>query len=340
MTKVLNQGNKHSIFLPPGKTGVDEYPFTIPAGEVFHSARLTIMDLQMPAVAQIESQPVRGAQGDQVLRVEWKCKPKTMVAYQVEGFSCPPADLDPGVRSRVTRQMSGFLPSQNGFHFDNSFDPVHTITIQTPFGEIGIGDASKGLCGGMVYAALDYFNAGRSIPPDRTPPTAGSLFDYIVERLFFSFDIPTLGFMKYVEFMNPRFPDFQPALRRTSLTPLSRAWCMIRQEWPVIKKSIDSGHACPLGLVKILSKEVKRLGENHQVLAYGYDLVDDNLALYIYDPNFSDDDTVSLKLNIRDPNQAVKVSYSKESPLYCFFHTDYNFMMPPAQAGPKEAPDG
>jgi hypothetical protein len=225
--------------------------------------------------------------------------------------------------------MTGFIPSRDGFHFDNSFDPVHTITIQTPFGELGVGDASKGLCGGMVYSALDYFNARIGIPPDQTPPSDGPLFNYLVERLIISFGIPTLGFMKYVELMNPNFPNFQPIGKKVPLIPISRAWCMVRQEWPAIKKNLDAGHACPLGLVEVISTDVTRLGENHQVLACGYDLVDDNLTVFIYDPNFSDDDTVTLKLNISDPNQAVNVTYSKGNTIHCFFHTDYTFLMPP-----------
>jgi hypothetical protein len=328
MTKILDRSNKHSIFLSPQKSGSDPYTVDVPPGEVFHSARLTILDIHLPADAHISLQPPRGAQGNLQLIVDWKCQPNTMVSYQLEAFSCPPGDLQPGVHSPVTRSLVGFLPSQDGFHFNNSFDPVPTVTIPTPFGAISVGDASKGLCGGMVYAALDYFNAHRPIPPVQTPPEAGPLFGFIVERLVVSFDIPTLGFMKFVELMNPNFPDFQPLGKRPPLVPLSRAWTMIRQEWPILKKNLDAGRACPLGLVEVLSTDVSRLGENHQVLTYGYDLVDDELTLYIYDPNYHDDDAITLKLNVADPNQAVNLAYSKGNPVYCFFHTDYTPVSP------------
>jgi hypothetical protein len=92
MTKILDQGNKHSIFLSPEKGGTDDYPFIIPPGEVFHSARLTILDIHLPAEANIVEQPVRGAQGSQHLIIEWKCNPNTMVVYQIEAFSCPPSE--------------------------------------------------------------------------------------------------------------------------------------------------------------------------------------------------------------------------------------------------------
>jgi hypothetical protein len=52
----------------------------------------------------------------------------------------------------------------NGFHFNNEFPPRPDVTINVPpIGIIGIGDASNGLCGGMVYAARDFFDAALPI---------------------------------------------------------------------------------------------------------------------------------------------------------------------------------
>ena len=42
----------------------------------------------------------------------------------------------------------------------------------------------------MVYAARDYFEARMPIPPGDTNPDSGPLFDFILHRLFDSFDIP------------------------------------------------------------------------------------------------------------------------------------------------------
>ena len=50
-------------------------------------------------------------------------------------------------------------------------------------GSIGVGDASTGLCGGMVYTVADLFAAGVPVPPDREPPANGSpRFKSIVRR--------------------------------------------------------------------------------------------------------------------------------------------------------------
>jgi hypothetical protein len=86
--------------------------------------------------------------------------------------------------------VPGFLQSISGFHFSNrTFPQVPDITINILGQQIGIGDASNGLCGGMVFAARDYFEAGIPIPPDTTNPSSGPLFDYIVSRLLDSFNL-------------------------------------------------------------------------------------------------------------------------------------------------------
>jgi hypothetical protein len=227
------------------------------------------------------------------------------------------------------------LPSRNGWPFDNRFESVPPFKL---IGELRYGDASKGLCGGMIYAALDYFVAGLDIPPIPDEhislrygsPLHGPVFDYLGKRLFNSFDIPE-GVWSYIELMNPRYPDFRTSKGRFYMTPRSRSWRMIRQEWPIIKSKLDNGLPCPLGLVRIKSTDLLKLGENHQVLAYGYDLAGDELTLFIYDPNFHHNDHIRLQLNIGDPGRKVDISYWDNKPVFCFFQSDYTFSMPPAE---------
>jgi hypothetical protein len=90
----------------------------------------------------------------------------------------------------VSKMVAGFLPSRCGFHFSNSSFPHVPHGKINLFGkEIAIGDAANGLCGGMVFAACDYFESRISIPPDRVAPSSGRLFDYIVKRLYDSFNL-------------------------------------------------------------------------------------------------------------------------------------------------------
>ncbi len=340
MTRILNQICQRGILFPSVKQRQDSFPILISPGEVFHSCRLTILDTHLGGDATIVAQPAAGQMGKAEIVVEWQGLASATVQYQVEAFSCPsPGSAEAGKES-VTRQMTDFLPGINGFHFDNLFEAVPPLTL---IGELKYGDASKGMCGGMVYAALDYFNAGLEIPsiPDQDislryrSPLHGPVFDYIGKRLFSSFDLPA-GVLNYVELMQPNFPDAQARRGSLGLAPRSRAWRMVRQEWPIIKRRLDVGQPCPLGLVCVRTTEISRLGENHQVLAYGYDLAGDDLMLFIYDPNCHDRNDITLELNIGDPEHKTDVAYSgpEKKKVYCFFQTNYSFSLPPSNQIP------
>ena len=335
MTKILNEINQRGAFFsPPGK-GKDEFNFKTLPDEVFHSCRLTILETHLGADAQIASAPSLGDSGDLTTSVEWNCTGSGMVKYQMEAFTFPALELGSAASGSVARQMTDFLPSANGFNFDNQFEQVQPYKLM---GNYRWGDASKGLCGGMVYAALDYFSAGLEIPTipkeDSSAtfgsPIRGPVFDHIGKRLFSSFDVP-MGVWNYVELMNPKFPNFRKRNSRLGIEPESRAWRMVRQEWPIIKRKLDTGQPCPLGLIRIISNDITRLGEHHQVLAYGYDLVENDLTLFIYDPNYHHDDHIKLILNIANPEQVIPVSYSDGKDVFCFFATNYTFTMPPGK---------
>ena len=86
--------------------------------------------------------------------------------------------------------VPNFLPSAAGFHFPNLFPPVPHGKIAVGPVNVPIGDASNGLCGGMVYAVRDYFEVHLAPPETTTPPTSGPLYDHIVQRLYMSFELP------------------------------------------------------------------------------------------------------------------------------------------------------
>jgi hypothetical protein len=213
--------------------------------------------------------------------------------------------------------VPNFQPSKSGFHFPNSFGPVPDIRIHASvFGDVGIGNASNGLCGGMAFAVRDYFESKVIVPPDTVPPSHGDLFDYIVMRLFDSFNLdnPPTGLLRYMELMNPTLSDD------------SRASIMITQEWPKIKWDIDNGRLSPLALIEVKSLNAGDLGQNHQVLAYGYDLSGTKLVIHLYDPNQPGNDNVTLSLDIGTPSHATPVSVSGVKTVYCFFQPTYRFV--------------
>ena len=184
---------------------------------------------------------------------------------------------------------------------------------------IAIGDASQGLCGGMAFAARDYFEAGVPIPSMTAPPTSGPVFDHIVMRLYESFNlllppppppappiVPIItpippfgpGPLTYWWLMDPALPDHETVASNINLAPRGRAWVAIVDSWPQIRADIEGNRLSPIALIEVKSHDPLQMGKNHQVLAYGYELDGSDLAIRVYDPNFPDDDDVTLSLDI------------------------------------------
>jgi hypothetical protein len=230
----------------------------------------------------------------------------------------------------TSNQVPGFLPSTSGFRFPNSFPDVPLRWIGIPgVLRMSIGHASNGLCGGMAFAARDYFERGQSPPPDTEPPGEGPLFDYLVDRLFDSFDLP-LGPARYLELMNPLLGDGESFWSRLGVVPHGRVRRMARDEWPKIRAEIDGGHPCPLGLVRVTSTDPVDLKENHQVLTYGYQLDGGMLTLRLYDPNRPGRDDVSISLQTRPAAGAGPVTTAPPGTrVYSFFRVAYRPAIPP-----------
>ena len=54
---------------------------------------------------------------------------------------------------------TNFSNQQHGFHFINSFELNLPVKFQLPFGaSVDLSSVVFGLCGGMCFTALDYFN--------------------------------------------------------------------------------------------------------------------------------------------------------------------------------------
>ena len=225
--------------------------------------------------------------------------------------------------ARVT--VPGFAPSVQGLHFPNYYPHEPELVVPLPMGKsLPIGDAANGLCGGMAFAVRDYYEAHEPIPSDTAPPPAESpLYQFIVHRLFDSFNLP-FGLNRYIELMAPAFPD-----AGNSFGLASRASVMINTEWPRIKTDIDAGHPVPLGLIKVKSSDLRELCKHHQVLAYAYELDQADLTIWLYDPNYPNNDDVQLQLNISSVLAPVSITYAPTESVFCFFRTGYSPKEPP-----------
>jgi hypothetical protein len=205
-------------------------------------------------------------------------------------------------------------------------------------GTIPIGNASNGVCGGMVYTVRDVFETPGMAPiPDQALPAADSpLFKYIVDRLLSSFNLPRAGFLKYYEWqMTPDADTSWPPL----IVRRGVAWRTIVEEWPTrIRPELDAGRLCCLGLVTMATANPADLGQNHQVMAYGYDLDEaGNLSLLISDPNTSqaDADAVRISLNVGAPTQQTHIAHNVAiaHPIRGFFKVDYAYQDPRGRIG-------
>ena len=163
---------------------------------------------------------------------------------------------------------TSFDPTRHGFNFRNSFINVFVSAFNW---------TTRGLCGGMVYSALDYFNAGMEIPQQSYAPAEGSpLRAYLYNRQVQSV---TSNLDKWLEY---GFNPFGARDREFFGWGLQLGHGRLGE----LCGFIDRGQPVPIGLSKGSS--------NHQVLAIGYDLGryrgnmnvhSSDVSIYVYDPD-------------------------------------------------------
>jgi hypothetical protein len=216
--------------------------------------------------------------------------------------------------------VPGFLPSTRGFHFANAWPPGPTVR----FGPldprlIGVGDASAGLCGGMVYTVADLFAADVSVPPDREPPANGSArFNSIVRRQVESLawlSVPVRFWLRMA--LGGSFGG-------------DRARSTFEREWPTAKARLDGGRLVPIGLVRLAATNPRDLTKNHQVVAWGYVEDGRGVTLRLYDPNWPDRDDVTVTLALDVALRPTGLSQSTGEPLLGWFVLPYTSADPRA----------
>jgi len=223
-----------------------------------------------------------------------------------------------------------FLPSSDGFAFTNAWPSEPAVTRQTPFGPINIGNAAAGLCGGMVFAALDYWHAGIAAPAARPGPDQ-PLYQFLVQRLVDSWHIPA-GVAQYYQWMGLRDGDTSfSALGHQVVIDRGLAWRTIQAQWPQIAADLDRGIPSALGLVTVASKNPADLGLNHQVLAYGYDPSPAQITVRVYDPNSGRNDGIHIQFDPRTPERPTAFTHNVNigHPIRGFFRTAYAPAPPP-----------
>jgi len=197
--------------------------------------------------------------------------------------------------------VPGFLPSTHGFRFPNRWPSGPAREWHLGLVHLGIGDTSRGLCGGMAFAARARFERGEAGAADAEAPAFGTpLFTEIVNRQFDSFG--TL-FAVPLRFWAAAVVSERRRTRET-----------VRRAWPAIRAEINGGIPAMVGLVRAAGLNPLRPDFGHQVVAYRYDATPERVAIGIYDPNHPGDDTVELRLD-RAMDGSIALSQSTGEPL-------------------------
>jgi len=177
-----------------------------------------------------------------------------------------------------------------------------------------------GLCGGMAFAALDYYHAGLPVPRAGGPqvPAAGSsLQGYLWGRLLDSWRLNGVTFLEWKArlcVLPQRWP-FDPG--RRALRDRSRA------QWTVLTARIDAGEPIALGLVS----EARDPFQDHQVLAYGYEATGRSGGrIYVYD---SPDAEQTIDVDWSGEPLRVAESCDRGVPTRGFFCEAYRPVIPP-----------
>ncbi|HVN53353.1 MAG TPA: hypothetical protein VMT46_03405 [Anaerolineaceae bacterium] len=183
---------------------------------------------------------------------------------------------------------TSFVPRRQGFRFVNSFDLLPRRSLPKVFGLDLDRITIIGLCGGMSFAAIDYYLAGESLPAveeaSQIPP---GLMSYLRARQGDSTPPGTL-----LKLFKRVFQSDPEVAQMTAL------------EIPRLRALLDQGQ--PTVLLLVCTRGVENPTGNHQVVATGYDFdpASQEFVVYLYDPNHPGEEPC-LTMNLSDPGQGI-----------------------------------
>jgi hypothetical protein len=183
-----------------------------------------------------------------------------------------------------------------------------------------------GMCGGMAFAAADYYTAGVPLPrgngyndiPQDDTPRGHALRQYLWGRQIQSLEVNAPQLLYWMAMLHLPLPFAGPG------------WLLdrVREEWVALKAHIDQGQPRPLCLIGSSTSPFN----NHQVLAVGYDDHGDNTGvIYVYDMNApGKEQTISLDMRGHELVAVESVPNAERGPLRAFFCERYTPAAVPA----------
>lgn len=168
----------------------------------------------------------------------------------------------------MVNMQTTFFPQQNGFAFVNSFDlPQLKIPVVRVFQPARF---VVGLCGGMCYAALDYYYAQANVPSggvvtEITP----ALRKYLYRRQMDS--LAPVVMLRLVDWL---LQDDEYVKQMTEEVELTRLFSLLNAGLPAV-------------LCLVRTRGLSNPTNNHQVVAVGYETEPQTQEIHIslYDPN-------------------------------------------------------
>ena len=208
--------------------------------------------------------------------------------------------------NQVVARRTQFNPFSHGWPFENksakicfapTCDKEHWLAQYTRH----ISTFRWALCGGMSLSALRHFQNGAPVAP----------FSPQIKEELVKAQLDTIGPGVWAKFIEWQAKPTKPHTFGAHTIGVST-----KGEWPKVKSAIDRGAPIVLGLIRVQAdnlggldpvEAVQHVGNNHQVLAIGYDyhqLTQDTI-IWVYDPN-SPNSLSKISMNLGLPENQIK----------------------------------
>ncbi len=197
-----------------------------------------------------------------------------------------------------------FQAVEHGFRFPNYFEYRPRWPLGRP---IRRRPLAFGLCGGMCYAALDYWYARRPVPTMESPPEQGHpLYAYLVRR----------------QIASMARPEVLPRLVAWILRSDRAVGRLTAQAFESLRVAIDRG--VPTVLLMVRSHGWQDPTLNHQVLATGYELDEFTRrgTVFVYDPVYPCEE-IDLYVDLSEPDRGILIQHQRGDLTRGFFTTGF-----------------
>jgi hypothetical protein len=211
----------------------------------------------------------------------------------------------------VSNTVDGFIPIASWFKFPNqSFNHSvgywHNLPIVFP---------SYGMCGGMVFAVADYFESSECLPNEEYPGKI--LGEDLKLRQADSINLNTAWNYLLLTLENQE-----------------RDYSYTMEAWKMVKEDVDNNHPSPIGVIRIKSINPFKVFNQHQLLAYGYQINKELITINVYDQNFPYSDNLKLSFNTSSNNETFKINSSAGlGKVHSFFKAPYEPKQPSSFIG-------